>query len=203
MEPDYKALISTIEKDFSIPEGYFVSFLREDDWSFIIKIHALLEAAASQLLAHAAGDVRLQKVFERLELSNKDTGKLAFLKALELFDKKQQSFVVFVSRLRNDIVHDIRNINFKFKDHMNGMDDNQKASFVDKIIAFNVDDPTREYWRNFIFSNPKGAIWAATFSVVVHAYMKIREIKLEREYTAETMESVRQMLEEAEKKLSG
>jgi len=57
------------------------------DWSFVIKLHALLETAVSQLLVHALGGEELVDVFSALEMSNIKTGKLAFVKTLGLLPK--------------------------------------------------------------------------------------------------------------------
>jgi len=195
MEPNFIALIKDFEKDFGIPEGYFSSFLKDDDWSFIIKIHALLEAVASQLLANATGDIRLQKVFDRLELSNKDTGKMAFLKALELLTKKQKAYIILISNIRNDVVHDIKNMNFNFMNYIANMDDNQKASFIDRIIYFDATDKQRIVWRDFILSKPRESIYLATFYLIIQVHSKLKNIILEREYAAETIQSVKEMFE--------
>lgn len=58
--------------------------LDEDDWSFIIKLHALMEAAIAYLLTQHFDDDRLSGVFEYLELSDAGKGKIAFVKELEL-----------------------------------------------------------------------------------------------------------------------
>jgi len=195
MEPNFIALIKDFEKDFGIPEGYFSSFLKDDDWSFIIKIHALLEAVASQLLANATGDIRLQKVFDRLELSNKDTGKMAFLKALELLTKKQKAYIILISNIRNDVVHDIKNMNFNFMNYIANMDDNQKASFIDRIIYFDATDKQRIVWRDFTLSKPRESIYLATFYLIIQVHSKLKNIILEREYAAETIQSVKEMFE--------
>jgi len=37
--------IPKLEEDLSIQNGFFNNLLKEDDWSFIIKIHALFESS--------------------------------------------------------------------------------------------------------------------------------------------------------------
>ena len=39
-----------IEKSLGLPKNFIRELLNEDDWSFIIKIHVLLEASISFLL---------------------------------------------------------------------------------------------------------------------------------------------------------
>lgn len=47
-------------------------FFQEDDWSFVIKSHALLEAAVTQMLAEYLGETKLKEYIERLPLSDTD-----------------------------------------------------------------------------------------------------------------------------------
>ena len=64
------AWVGQFEKELNLPNGFFLNLLiKEDDWSFIIKLHALVEAAVSHLLASICGD-RLLDIFTRLELSS-------------------------------------------------------------------------------------------------------------------------------------
>ena len=71
--------IKDLEKQLSIPEGFFNKLHDEDDWSFIIKLHALFEAALSFLITQKLGDDRLLNIFAAMEMSQKK-GKLAFVK---------------------------------------------------------------------------------------------------------------------------
>jgi hypothetical protein len=49
----------------------------EDDWSFVIKLHAVFEALATHLLSYYFQEEPLHQLLARLELSNKTTGKVA------------------------------------------------------------------------------------------------------------------------------
>ena len=74
--------LAELEQRIGVQSGFFESLLQEDDWSFVIKLHALLEAACTQLLLFHFKEPALGRVLARLELSNKTTGKVAFLDAL-------------------------------------------------------------------------------------------------------------------------
>lgn len=73
-----KAILE-LESKIGVPENFFRNFNDADDWSFVIKLHALFEAACSHLLLFHFKEPDLSEVFSRLELSNKTTGKIAFL----------------------------------------------------------------------------------------------------------------------------
>jgi hypothetical protein len=59
--------IGRLESDCGLPEGFCVNLLQEDDWSFVIKMHSLLETAVSQLLTNALGRNELADIFAALE----------------------------------------------------------------------------------------------------------------------------------------
>ncbi len=82
----------------------------------MIKSHAFLEAALTHLLADHLGKEDLLPVFAYLETSNVRTGKLAFVKAFDLLDKGARRFIHTLSELRNDLVHEVSNVNFNFAD---------------------------------------------------------------------------------------
>ena len=42
--------IHELERHVGVREGLFQRLLEEDDWSFVIKLHALLEAVCTHLL---------------------------------------------------------------------------------------------------------------------------------------------------------
>lgn len=94
----------------------FISALwDEDDWSFVIKSHALIEASATQMLAQHSGNEGFTSIFERLPLCDEEIGKLAAIKALNLLGKRERRFIRTYSTLRNSMVHRVENIGFSFE----------------------------------------------------------------------------------------
>ena len=60
--------IAEIENQLGLPTGFLRSLYdHEDDWSFVIKSHAFLEAALTHLLAEHLGKEDLLPVFAYLE----------------------------------------------------------------------------------------------------------------------------------------
>jgi hypothetical protein len=111
-EFDVGAGILELESKIGVPENFFRALCNEDDWPFVIKLHALFEAACTHLLLFHFKEPDLSSIFSRLELSNKTTGKIAFLGALELLNKDNRRFISILSELRNSLVHDVRNAQF-------------------------------------------------------------------------------------------
>jgi hypothetical protein len=114
LPPDFEVCpsILELESNVGVPENFFRALSQTDDWSFVIKLHALFEAACTHLLLHHFKEPELTDVFSRLELSNKVTGKIAFLKKSGLLNKESRQFISALSELRNSLVHDVRNAEF-------------------------------------------------------------------------------------------
>jgi hypothetical protein len=109
--------LARLERDCDLPRGFCLGLLQESDWSFVIKLHALLESAVSQLLVNAVARKELADVFASLEMSNTKTGKLAFVKALELLPKAHLDFIRALSELRNQLAHRVKNVSFDLTGH--------------------------------------------------------------------------------------
>lgn len=63
--------LEELESRVGVSPGFFRCLLDEDDWSFVIKLHALFEAACTHLLLYHFKEPNLARVFSRLELSGK------------------------------------------------------------------------------------------------------------------------------------
>ena len=180
--------VPALEKELSLPEGFFNSLKDEDDWSFIIKIHALIEAAVSCLLTQKFGHDELLPIFSRLELSNKKTGKISFISALELLNKDERRFISSLSELRNLLVHNVSNVSFDLKGYALTLKQDKRRNFVlsfwygfDGVVdlkeGITIDD--------VVLEDPKKAISASALVFLAIIY-QVKELeKLKRE--ADTM----------------
>jgi len=125
------AAINRLERDLGLPLDFFPALEHEDDWSFVIKRHALLEAALARLLTQQTGRDSLLSVFARLDMSDTKRGKLAFAATLDAIPKADQKFIRKLSELRNTLIHDISNVTFSLADRVASMDKNQLKSFAE------------------------------------------------------------------------
>ena len=145
---DFKvdAGIAELEAKIGVRENFFRDLLLEDDWSFVIKLHALFEAACTHLLLFHFKEPELTEIFSRLELSNKTTGKVAFLAKLELLSKENRRLVSKLSELRNSLVHDVRNAEFSLATTVDGLAPSELNQFA---IAFS---PFESHIREFPYA---------------------------------------------------
>lgn len=152
---DFKvdAGILELEAKIGVRENFFKDLLAEDDWSFVIKLHALFEAACTHLLLFHFKEPDLTDIFARLELSNKTTGKIAFLGKLELLGKDNRRLVAALSEMRNSLVHDVRNAEFLLAEMVAGFDSTALKQFA---LAFS---PYETHIRQFPLSaDPRGKL---------------------------------------------
>lgn len=110
-----------VERELGLREGFVASLYGEDDWSFVIKLHALLEAALTHALVQYLKQPALQDIISRTPLSDKATGKIEIAKALRMLDKPTRRFLSCFSELRNSIVHDVSKVEFGFSAWLHAM----------------------------------------------------------------------------------
>jgi hypothetical protein len=132
VSPD-DGLITDLEHRLGLPRGFFRRLVDEDDWSFIIKLHALFEAACTHMLVFHFQEPNLEGVLSRIELSNKTTGKVAFLGKLGLLSKYRRRYISALSELRNNLVHDVRQSAFNLDTWVSTLADADLKQFA---IAF-------------------------------------------------------------------
>jgi hypothetical protein len=177
-----RADVRRIEQELGITAGFMEALYSEDDWSFVIKTHAVLEATLSHLLTVVIGEPRLQPFFARLDMSGATIGKVAIVKLLDLLDETDRRFIKSFSELRNDLVHEIRFVNFTFASHVKSMDANQLKTFKKQFDTWSVEPYAevigqRVLVLDFFKENPKLAIWYSAMATIAIIY-GIKEIQI-------------------------
>jgi uncharacterized protein YutE (UPF0331/DUF86 family) len=158
--------LSAARSEMSEQIKVLCNFLQEDDWSFVIKSHALLEAAVTQMLVEHLGESKLKRYIERLPLSDSQMGKIVIAKQLGLLDEKQRKFIRWFSELRNILVHKIENVNFDILEHYQQLDNNQKKVWSDILSCGSKDEESVTEFRKSIEINPNVTILIALLLVI-------------------------------------
>ena len=185
--------IADIETQLGLPTGFLISlYTHEDDWSFVIKAHAFLEAALTHLLADHLGKEDLLPVFAYLETSNVRTGKLAFVKAFDLLDKGARRFIHTLSELRNDLVHEISNVRFTFAAYVSSLPDKQRKEFIGafdyalvEVVQAGqrpLDDRLRGTLDRIVLTAPRLALVAGVAMIGLDIYFRNRGAETPRQY---------------------
>jgi hypothetical protein len=185
--------IADIENQLGLPTGFLRGLYdHEDDWSFVIKSHAFLEAALTHLLADHLGKEDLLPVFAYLETSNVRTGKLAFVKAFDLLDKGARRFIHTLSELRNDLVHEVSNVNFDFATYVSNLSDKERKEFIGafdyalvEVVQASqrpIDDRLRGTLDRIVLTTPRLALVAGIAMIGLDIYFRNRGAETPRQY---------------------
>lgn len=174
--------IAEFETSIGVGQGFFEKLQLEDDWSFIIKLHAVFEAIVTHALTYYFQEESLRDLFARLELSNKTTGKIAFLEALGWLGKGNKRYISSLSELRNSLVHDVRNCSFDLKEMVSKYSEKELKAFTVTFSPsetgkrLNLEKPPRfenvspEEMKQLMArakENPKLHIWVGGHNVLV------------------------------------
>lgn len=179
--------IIRLQKQIGLNSDFFKNLLDEDDWSFVIKLHALIEALITSLLVFHFNEKKLSGIFSRIELSNKTTGKLAFMKELDLLSDEDIKFIFSLSELRNKFVHNIENCSVTLRDWIGQLDKNQIRNFAiymrpsealtrkiqdlgfgEKLDKLVIKQSDISNLIKFAKHNPKLYIWIGAYSLLVN-----------------------------------
>ncbi len=144
----YPAL-ERLEARLGLPKKLSEGFLNEDDWSFIIKLHALFEAAVTALLVKEIGNQQLEPILWRLPMSDDEVGRVRIGRALGLMSDEDAKFIRRLSNLRNIVAHRVENVNFDLRSHVRNMDANQRKSFVTDVSRFKPEERAGADFANF------------------------------------------------------
>ena len=105
--------------------------LWKDDWTLIVKLHAMIETCLNGALVKELDRTGLASVIAKLDTSNPSTGKVAFAKALGgIMPKDSAVFLQKLSELRNLCVHDVRNFDFNLIDHLTQIGKAKRNDFL-------------------------------------------------------------------------
>jgi len=126
--------ITKLENRIGLPPGFLDDLLIEGDWSFVIKSHAFVEAAAATFLTEAT-NTRLENVFSYLQLGGGRTSKLAFAEALDLFHPSSLRFAKRLSILRNELVHRVKNVHFTFDEYLGALEPTELRNVLRDFTA--------------------------------------------------------------------
>lgn len=115
--------------DIGLSEDFIDRLIHDNDWSMIIKLHALFEAVLASLVVKKLQVPEIRKAVSHLEFNHAESGKVAFALALDLIGAKDATFLRGLSELRNDLVHDVQKINFDLRAYTSQLDPNQRKKF--------------------------------------------------------------------------
>ena len=166
IDPD---LEKWLQDNVGISRSLLDSLDADDDWTFVIKMHGILEAALNHLLLVRLDNPTLARTISRLETSNARTGKLAFIKAYGLLKDNACLFVQTLSEIRNRAVHDVKNFDLKLRNYLASLDSQQLKKWKTAMGSWIVGTPS-ELLLNFSVSHPRQAIFNCCMMIIITSY---------------------------------
>jgi len=173
--------VSELERLLGLPNGFYNNLLSEDDWSFVIKLSALFEAASGQALAAKLQHPEIESALSYLEQANPKYGKVTLMLQLDIINKEQSSFLTKLAELRNKLIHNVSEVSFDWGSYISEMNNNQKNSFV-KVFGHGIYEKFKVQGvslnrTNFTIENPKMAIWLTANEIFACLHADIRNSK--------------------------
>lgn len=178
--------ISEFEKLLALPSGFYEKLLEEDDWSFVVKLSALFEAASTHILVKRLGTPELADSFAELDYANSKFGKVTLLKKLDAIANEQSKALLALATLRNKLVHNVASVGFSFEKYIATLDKQQQNAFVLSFghgINDNMklgDDVVSR--RDFVLENAKLSLWMTSAEILACLYLEIEvaQFRLQR-----------------------
>lgn len=188
-------IVGRLEAEIGLSSGFFRKLRTENDWSFVIKLHALFEAALGHVIVHRLGCDALGAPITRLEMSDKDKGKIAFASALGIIGADDRRYIILLSQLRNRCVHDVRQVEqFNLANTCEAMDGTQKDNFSKAVWP---DERRRQELKSTILKSPKEFVWLAAMRVLAVLCLQKDKEQLKRDFDQRDRELTEQFFREA------
>jgi hypothetical protein len=115
-----------LEESVGFSPKLLKSLSKDDDWTFTIKIHGIIEAGLNHMLLETLGYPELRKIISKMDTSG---GKLVFTRALNLLPERARMFVRGVSTIRNAAVHDITHFDISLIEYEKKLDSDQRRNW--------------------------------------------------------------------------
>ena len=156
--------IRDFEARLGVPSGFFERLLHEDDWSFLIKLHALVEAAATTVLTEALNRPELRDLLARAPLSDSEYGKLSMMKVLNIVSSPYRGFMRKLSELRNLAVHNVQNTSLRLLTLVEEAPKSKRAALAD-TLGVGLRCSTAERLK-MLEENPRGLVWISALCLI-------------------------------------
>ncbi len=138
----------------------------DDDWTFIIKIHAMIEVALNHMLIGKLNRPELNEIISGLNIPGK-AGKVTMALALGLLTQHQANFISRMSFLRKRMVHDIQHFDFDLKLFLFGLKPDQLENWKNDLAP---EWDKKGEWRNATLVITRHVIFDACMDIFSASY---------------------------------
>jgi len=153
-----------------ISRAFQDSLDRDDDWTFVIKLHAMVELALTHLvLSRLPESAKLEKIISNLDLNDKRKGKIAFIRAFGLLPDNAILFVQKLCELRNIAVHGLKRFNLDLAIYFKGLENKERGNWRNAITTFSVSRLTRAQ-IDLALAHPRSTLHACCISIMIRSW---------------------------------
>jgi hypothetical protein len=135
---------NALEESLEVSKDFFHKiFLDEFDWSLVIKLSVIIEAAVDRLLKIYFENLP-EKFISKLNI-NGSTGKIQLLLDLNLITQSEKIRILEITKIRNKFAHRIEFIDKNIAQYYLNLNPDEAHNFFDKLITGknNSNSPTK------------------------------------------------------------
>ncbi len=186
---------------FGLPPDFLGTLISEDDWSFVIKLHAFVESALTWSLEVHLQSVKLESFIARCDLSGGRTSKVECAISIGTVESDDVRFIRGLSKIRNRLAHNIRNVSFDLKKYLQAMSADEQGDFLTNAAAHFWEDSLskaeKEVKKQEILSEPKKFLFWSAIQLIAFLVIRVDVFRLERELDATKRELLEEQLAHA------
>ena len=164
--PGIITAMEALAETLGLPRDFLVALLLEDDdWSFVVKCHGLIESAVCSLLATHLKAPELEGVLaERVDMS----ARIEMLSAMGLLTRPQRGMIRALGTLRSKLVQSAAHTRFTFAEYFQNSDVAAQfsrtfgAAWPDPVAAGRLSVPRAAY----VMRVPRHAMLADVLAMV-------------------------------------
>ena len=165
----------------------------DDDWSFVIKAQALVEAALTDAILAKIDQAAMKTVVERLPLADEQIGKLAIAKELGIMPVEQRRFVRRLAELRNRLAHRTEYIDFKLSEYVSGLAAPQLKEWQLATTWFSLGRDGADDWAKHAIDMPRMTLFVAVQMLVVLLHIGAVEAQIPGRINAAALETAEEL----------
>ena len=123
---DLAAAIGKFAQQLRMPELSLLAIPDDTDWTFLLKTHAVLEAASCEAIRRRVRQPAVHSVLLSLPFAQR----VSILRDLGFVSEEQIRFIKRLSKLRHTAVHSIDNFDFTFANHLSSLSKQERITTI-------------------------------------------------------------------------
>jgi len=144
--------------------------VEDNDWTFVIKMYAILEVALSHLILSRLREPKLTDVVRHLETNNDRRGKLGFIKAYGLLSDDSCQFVRVLSKVRVFAVHDFKNFDLNLVQYSESLKAKGEYDTWTRALTCWSESPLPQELIEYLLRYPRVAIYDCCMMIMLRSF---------------------------------